>query len=164
MKKMLSLGLAALLSATGLTHAADYTSGKLRISQPWARATAPGAASGGGFLAIDNKGPTDRLVSASAAVADSVELHTMSMEGNIMRMAKLERGIEIPATGKIELKPGGLHIMFIGLKAPLKQGESFPLTLKFEKAGEIRVDVKIESLGAAAPTGDAGMDHMKHAH
>lgn len=143
--------LLALLAWAGATQAADYTSGNLRISQPWARATAPGAAAGGGFLKIDNKGPADRLVSASAGVSKLVELHTMRMDGNIMRMAKLENGIELPAGQSIELKPGGLHVMFLDLKAPLKEGESFPLRLKFEKAGEITVDVKIEGLGAAMP-------------
>lgn len=164
MKQLLQLCFLSLLSVAGLAQAADYTSGSLRISQPWARATAPGAASGGGFLSIDNKGPADRLVSASAGVANTVELHTMSMDGNVMRMAKLERGIEVPAGGKVELKPGSLHIMFIGLKAPLKEGDSFPLTLKFEKAGELSVNVKIGALGAAAPAGDSGMEQMKHTH
>ena len=145
----------AILLASGLSaQAHDYTLGSLKINHPWARATAPGAAAGGGFLKIDNTGAADRLVSAQAGVASAVELHTMAMDGNVMRMSKLERGIELPAGQSVVLQPGGLHIMFIDLKAPLKEGEKFPLKLKFEKAGEVTVEVKVEAPGA--------MDGMKH--
>lgn len=163
MKKLLPAVLTGLIWLATPAHAADYTTGNLRISQIWARATAPGAASGGGFLKIENKGPADRLVSASAGVSNEVELHSMRMDGNIMRMEKLDKGIEIPAGASVELKPGGFHIMLIGLKAPLREGERFPLKLRFEKAGEISVDMDIGSLGAAGPAA-GGMDHSKHMH
>lgn len=154
--------LIALLASVSVSQAADYAAGNLRIIQPWARATAPGAQAGGGFLKIDNKGPADRLIAAEAKVSNVVELHTMRMEGNVMRMAKLENGIELPAGQSVELKPGGLHVMFIELKAPLKEGDKFPLRLKFEKAGEITVDVQVQGLGAATPAAmPAGMQH-KH--
>lgn len=154
--------LLALLACAGSAQAADYVSGNLRISQPWARATAPGAQAGGGFLKIDNKGPADRLIAATANVSNGVELHTMRMEGNVMRMAKLANGIELPAGQSVELKPGGLHVMFIDLRAPLKEGDKFPLRLKFEKAGEITVEMEIQGLGASAPAAmPAGMQH-KH--
>jgi len=141
---------AALLLATN-AYAHEYTLGQLKIVHPWTRATAPGAAAGGGFFKIDNTGAADRLIAAEADVSKQVELHTMVMDGEVMRMRKLENGVELPAGKTTELKPGSLHVMFIGLKAPLKEGESFPLKLKFEKAGEITVDVKIDALGAAAP-------------
>ncbi|MDQ7990612.1 MAG: copper chaperone PCu(A)C [Candidatus Dactylopiibacterium sp.] len=128
----------------------DYVLGALHIDHPWARATPSAASTGGGFLAIDNRGAADRLVSATTPVAEAVELHTMRMEGNIMRMQKLERGIAVPAGQRTVLAPGGLHLMFMGLKTPLKQGESFPLRLHFEQAGEIEVSVKVEALGASA--------------
>ena len=147
---------AVLLAGTAQAH--DYTQGSLKINHPWARATVAGAAAGGGFLKIANSGATDRLISAQAEVSNAVELHTMVMEGNTMRMRKLDNGIELPAGQSVELKPGGLHIMFIELKAPLKQGEKFPLKLKFEKAGEITVDVQVEAVGAAAAP------VMQHAH
>ncbi len=83
----------------------------------------------------------------------------MEMDGDVMRMRKLEQGIALPAGKTVELKPGGLHVMFIGLKAPLKEGDRFPLKLRFEKAGEVQVDVKIEAMGAAAPASKAH-EHM----
>ncbi|MDP5241389.1 copper chaperone PCu(A)C [Uliginosibacterium sp. 31-16] len=147
---------AVLLAGTAQAH--DYTLGSLKINHPWARATVAGAAAGGGFLKITNSGAADRLISAQAEVSNAVELHTMVMEGNTMRMRKLDKGIELPAGQSVELKPGGLHIMFIELKAPLKQGDKFPLKLSFEKAGEITVDVQIEAVGAAAAPA------MQHAH
>ncbi|MBS1211189.1 MAG: copper chaperone PCu(A)C [Proteobacteria bacterium] len=163
MTKMIAVAL--LLASSLYAQAHDYTLGSLKINHPWARATAPGAAAGGGFLKIDNSGAADRLVSAQADVSSVVELHTMMMEGNVMRMSKLERGIDLPAGQSVALQPGGLHIMFIDLKAPLKEGDKFPLKLKFEKAGEITVDVHVAALGAAAPAANAepAMSHM-HQH
>lgn len=143
-----TLLLTACLLGASLAQAHEFSAGKLRIIHPWARATAPGAQAGGGFLKIENKGEADRLVSASAGVSEVVELHTMSMEGDVMKMQKLDKGIELPAGKTVELKPGGLHIMFIGLKAPLKQGEKFPLKLKFEKAGEVNIEVAVDAMTA----------------
>lgn len=140
---------ALLLANTAWAH--DYQLGPLKILHPWTRATAPGAAAGGGFLKIENTGAADRLIGAAAEVSAVVELHTMVMDGEVMRMRKLDKGIELPAGSTTELKPGSLHIMFIDLKAPLKEGTSFPLTLKFEKAGEIQVEVAVGALGAATP-------------
>lgn len=152
--------LALCVIATGaLAH--DYALGKIKIGHPWSRATAPGAPAAGGFLKLENGGDADRLISASAAVSETVELHTMAMDGNVMRMRKLDNGVEVPAGKTVELKPGGLHVMFIGLKAPLKEGETFPLKLKFEKAGEVTVDVKIEAMGAAAAPASHAHEH-KH--
>lgn len=141
----------ALAFATLLAQAHDYTLGAIRIGHPWARATAPAAPAAGAYMTLSNAGAADRLLAVSAAVADSVELHTMSMDGNVMRMRKLEQGIELPAGQTVELKPGGLHVMFIGLKKPLKEGERFPLALRFEKAGTLTVEVKVEGMGAAPP-------------
>ena len=143
-----TLGLAALAA-----HAHTFKLGAIEIGHPYARATAPGQPAGGGYLSLSNAGANDRLLSASAEVSKAVELHTMTMEGDVMRMRQVE-GIDIAAGQTVELKPGGLHIMFIGLKAPLKQGESFPMKLTFEKAGEVTVNVKVE--------GGAGPGHMKH--
>lgn len=145
-----------LLASTAQAH--QYELGPLTITQPWARATAPGAQAGGGFLKIANKGSADRLIAAEANVSNVVELHTMRMDGNVMRMAKLDNGIDLPAGQSVELKPGGLHVMFIELKAPLKEGDKFPLRLKFEQAGEITVDVQVQGLGSASPA------DMQHKH
>lgn len=121
--------------------------GDLTIEEPWARATAAGQANGAAYLKIRNGGATDKLVSASAPVAGVVELHTHLMDGTTVRMRKVE-AIDVAGGAITELKPGGLHVMLIGLKAPLKAGEKFPLTLKFERAGEVKVDVEVR---AAAP-------------
>lgn len=132
-------------------HAADVKPGKLSIQAPWARATVPGARTGGAFLSIENAGASDRLISGSTPVAGAVELHAMSMEAGVMKMQKLDRGVELPAGKRVELTPGGLHIMLFDLKTPLKQGDRFPLKLRFEKAGEISVEVRVEGIGATAP-------------
>ena len=142
------LALATLSLAALAAHAHSFKLGAIEIGHPYARATAPGQPSGGGYLSLSNGGANDRLVSASAEVSKAVELHTMSMEGDVMRMRQVD-AIELPAGKKVDLKPGGLHLMFIGLKAPLKQGDKFPLKLKFEKAGEVTVTVNVEAADAS---------------
>lgn len=135
-------------TASVAAHAHSYKIGAIDIGHPYARATAPGQPTGGGFLKLTNKGDAaDRLVSASAAVSSRVELHSMKMEGDVMRMRQVD-AVDVPAGETVELKPGGLHIMFVDLKAPLKAGDSFPMTLKFEKAGEVTVDVKVQQVAA----------------
>jgi hypothetical protein len=99
---------------------------------------------GAGYLKLTNTGATDRLITAQAEVSEIVELHTHINDNGVMRMRKVE-AIDIAAGGKTELVPGGLHIMFINLKAPLKDGDTFPVTLKFEKAGEIKVPFKVDN-------------------
>ncbi|XVJ68678.1 MAG: copper chaperone PCu(A)C [Rhizobacter sp.] len=130
------------------SQAHNFKVGAIDIGHPWARPTVAGQATGGGYLKLTNAGATDRLVSASTEVAASVELHTMSMDGHVMRMRQVE-GIDLPAGQTVELKPGGFHIMFMGLKAPLQEGSKFPVKLKFEKAGEVVVEVKVEQPKAA---------------
>ena len=146
----------ALLSVAFAAPAHDFKLGAITIGHPYARATVPGQPAGGGFLKLKNNGGDDRLLSASAGVSGTVELHSMSMDGDVMRMRQVD-AIALPAGKTVELKPGGLHIMFVGLKAPLKVGDSFPLKLKFEKAGEVTVEVKVE-----APGQDATAKDMKH--
>ena len=136
----------------GMVGAADYRVGSLEIDRPWARATAPTAPAGGGFLTIVNKGTTtDRLVAARSPVAQTSQIHEMKMEGNVMRMRELDKGLEIPAGGTVTLAPGGIHVMLMGLKAPLQQGTRVPVTLVFEKAGSIDIELGVESLGATQP-------------
>ncbi len=146
-----NIRLLAALSFSVLSFAAQAHSfqlGDLKIGHPYARATAPGQPAGGGYLSIENAGKSaDKLVSAQADVSARVELHEMKMDGDVMRMRELS-AVEVPAGKLVELKPGGLHIMFIGLKAPLKQGDKFPVKLKFEKAGEVTVTVNVEGPGA----------------
>jgi periplasmic copper chaperone A len=132
--------------------ARDYTLGTLEIGHPWTRATPPTAKSGGGFLAITNKGTApDRLIAARSPAAAKVEVHEMKMDGNIMRMRELGKGLEIPPGATVMLKPGGYHIMFMGLKAPFAKDATVPVTLVFEKAGSIDVEFAVEAMGAAGP-------------
>ena len=132
----------ALLAAT-----AAQAQNAVKVDKAWARPTVAGQSGGGGFLVITGGTAADRLLSASAGISKVVELHKMEMDGNVMRMRPVDT-IDVPAGGTVELKPGGLHVMFMGLNKTLKTGDRFPLTLKFEKAGEVKVDVQVAT---AAP-------------
>ena len=144
---------AAILASLSVPATAqDYKVGALEITRPWTRATPATAQSGGGFLTVTNKGTTpDRLIAARSTVSAKVEVHEMRMDGNVMRMRELEKGLEIPAGGTVMLKPGGYHIMFMGLKAPFAKDAKVPVTLVFEKAGSLDIVLDVEALGAAAP-------------
>lgn len=146
------LALAALFAVLAIpAFALDYRLGAIEIGQPWARATPPTAESGGGFLVITNTGTTpDRLIAVKSPAADKVEIHEMKMDGNIMRMREVEKGIEIPPGATVELKPGGFHVMFMGLKAPFAKDAKVPATLVFEKAGNIDVELVVQAMGAGA--------------
>ncbi len=141
MKRLLLLLIPALISFQGF--AAEFAVGDLVIKHPWARPTPPVADAGAAYFIVDNsRGADDRLLSAEADISQRVELHTHLMEGDVMMMRKVDT-IEMPAGQTVALQPGGLHIMFIGLQAPLVEGDRFPLTLNFEKAGAVIVEVAI---------------------
>lgn len=144
------LFIAAAVSLLALPAAAqDYKLGSLEITTPWTRATAPTARTGGGFMTITNKGTTaDRLVSARSTVSDKVEIHEMQMDGSVMRMRELAKGLDIPPGATVMLKPGSYHIMFMELKAPLARDAKVPVTLVFEKAGSVDVQLNVEAMGA----------------
>lgn len=160
MKIISGAALAAVLavSITAPLAARDQRAGSITISQPWARATAPAAKNGAGYVILRNSGDRpDRLLSASAgSIAATVEIHTMSLDGGVMRMRLLPNGVEIPARGETALAPGGNHIMFMGLKRPLRQGERVPVTLRFERAGAVRVTFTVQPIGATGPAGHDG--------
>lgn len=149
-RRLALTALAAALAVPAVAH--DYRLGTLEISHPWTRATPPTAQAGGGFLTITNRGTAaDRLLAARSTVSDRVEVHEMKMDGNVMRMRELEKGLEIPAGATVMLKPGGFHIMFMGLKAPFAKDAKVPVTLVFEKAGSLDITLDVEALGASAP-------------
>ena len=126
--------------------------GALEITGPFTRATLPGAQVGAGFMTITNTGKEeDRLVKATASITSTVQLHEMKMEGDVMKMSEVPGGIVIPPGATVELKPKSLHVMFMDLKAPVKEGETITGTLTFEKAGTVDVDYDV-----MAP--NAGMD------
>ena len=140
--------LAALCLAAGIASAHDYQLQSLRIDHPFARATPPGARSGGAFFTIENAGTRSvKLLGVASPAAASVELHQMAMEGGVMRMRSVS-AVEVRPGDKLELKPGGYHVMLSDLKEPLKAGDKFPLTLTFEGAGTIEVSVEVENIGA----------------
>ncbi|MED5620351.1 copper chaperone PCu(A)C [Ideonella sp. BN130291] len=151
---------AALLGSAAVAALAHgYTAGALKIGHPWARATVAGQATGGAYLKLENTGSTpDRLLGGSTPAAERVELHSMSMEGNVMRMREVP-AIDIPAGQTVELKPGQFHLMLVGLKAPLAADAKIPLTLKFEKAGEVKVEVKVESMVPGSAASGGGHQH-----
>jgi copper(I)-binding protein len=141
-----------LLLLPGVALAHNYKLGAIEIGHPWARATAQTAPTGGAFLTLTNKGDTpDRLIAVRSPAADRVQVHEMKMDGNIMRMRELEHGLEIPAGGTVTLAPGGFHLMMMGLKTPLAKDTKVPLTLVFEKAGSIDVELAVEGMGATHP-------------
>ncbi|TIX98502.1 MAG: copper chaperone PCu(A)C, partial [Mesorhizobium sp.] len=129
--------------------------GDLEIGHPWSRATPPGAKVAGGYFTVTNTGSSpDRLLSISSEISAKAELHEMDVGDGVMAMRPVTGGLEVPAGGKVALAPGGYHLMFVGLKRQPKQGETFPATLIFEKAGTVTVDFAVEGIGETG-----GMDN-----
>ena len=132
----------------------------LRVENPQAAETPPGAKTGAVYLDIVNTGSADRLLGAEAGdVAGHIELHTTLLEGNMMRMRKVE-AVDLASGATTSLKPGGLHIMLIDIKKQLQAGQDFPLTLRFERAGIMRVSVPVRKREAMTET----MQHQGHDH
>ena len=141
--------LALLAVALGLSfsvQAQEAKVGAIKIEKAYTRSTVPGQMAAGGFMKIENKGAADQLISASSPVAGEVQLHEMAMEGNVMKMRQV-KDIAVPSGGEVELKPGGLHLMFMNIKAPLAAGETVPVKLKFAKAGEVEVKMPVNAMG-----------------
>jgi copper(I)-binding protein len=142
--RYLAFAAGLVIASTALAQPAQ-----LEVNNAWARATAGKADTGVAYVAIQSP-TTDRLVSLSTPAAKKAELHTMSMQGMVMRMRPLS-GLDIPAGQPVTLKPGGDHIMLMGLNQALRPGETFPLMLDFEKAGPRTVTVTVEKAGATGP-------------
>ncbi|MBU8543582.1 MULTISPECIES: copper chaperone PCu(A)C [Roseomonadaceae] len=148
-------GLGALIGlAATRAQAQGHAHGPIQAEAGWSRAAGAGRV-GAGFLTLRNSGAADRLVAARADIARTVELHTHIRDGNVMRMRPVE-AIDLPAGETVTLAPGGLHIMLIDLKQALRQGESVPVTLVFEKAGEIQVTLEVQSAGSRGPAAVGG--------
>lgn len=157
--RVLTVALVALPLFGGFACASEYKAGDIEVEHPWARATPGRAKNGAAFMKLENHGGTDdRLMAVSGDVANRVELHTHLHENGVMKM-RPSGPIPIPAHGHAMLQPGSFHVMMIGLKAPLVEGEMFPLTLTFEKSGSVTVNVMVKSVGAGA-----GNKGMKHGH
>lgn len=137
-----ALAATAFLTATAV-YAADAKIGSLSIDDAWAKSGQPGPVPSAAFMEIKNQGAADKLVSAHCDCAKATELHDVKMIDGTMKMYKVD-AMEIPADGKLTLKSGSYHIMLIGLTRPLVAGETLPIKLKFEKAGEVTVQAKIK--------------------
>jgi len=148
----------ALMASPLLAH--EFKVGDLEIVHPNSRAMVPGAQVGGGFLKIINHGKTDdRLVSATSDRAGIIQLHEMAIENDVMKMRELPGGIAVPAGATVELKPGGLHVMFMKVADPFKEGDKVKATLVFEKAGPVEVEFTVGPPAGPAKGGDAPMKH-----
>ena len=153
-----ALAAAILVVTPAFAHNGVIHLGNINISLPFTRATLPNAPVAGGFLTIENTGTeSDRLISLTSEIADETQIHEMAMQGDVMKMRPLAEGLEIPAGETVVLAPGGFHIMFMGLKQTLVEGETITVTLTFEKAGTVDVVLPIEAAAADAPTAE-------HAH
>lgn len=128
------------------------SAGAVDVAQPWARATVPGQSATGVFARLTAREPT-RLTGGSSPMAAVVEIHEMKMDGNVMRMRALDAGLALPAGRAVDLKPGGYHVMVMGLKQALPEGATLPLTLTFTDAqgrsGEVTLQVPVRSMRAS---------------
>jgi copper(I)-binding protein len=152
--KLLHVAFACILLATArVTSAQEFRSGDIVISNPWSRATPKGTNVGAGYLVIENRGKTpDRLLGGSVEAAASFEIHDVVVEDGVMRMREL-KDIELPPGASVEAKPGGRHIMFVGLLRPLAAGEKARGALQFEHAGRVEVEFEVIGMGAPPPGG-----------
>ena len=151
--KLSALSLLLALSAPVL--AADTVT--IKVEGAWARESPPTVTNGAAYMTLVNTGKeTDRLIDASGEVSAAVELHTHLMEGGMMKMRQI-KAIEVNPGKPTALGPGGLHIMLIDLKKPLVAGQTFPLRLRFEKAGEIPVEVTVRKMDLGE-----GAEHSHH--
>lgn len=141
----------------GKLFAQEFSAGNIQVDHPWSMPLPPVSANGAAYITIENKGTeVDRMVGASSPIADVVEVHEHVHENGLMKMQQVEGGLELGSGEKVSFAPGGLHLMLIGLRAPLVEGQEFPLKLQFEHAGELEVVVQIGN------SGDGEMGHSGH--
>jgi periplasmic copper chaperone A len=138
---------------------AGPASAQVHIDNPWSRATPPGAQTAAGYMTIRNASANaERLLGASSPASEKVETHVTIRDGDISRMREV-KGYDIPAKGAFELKPGGAHLMFVNIRKPFNAGDKVPLTLRFERAGEVKIELRVEPLGGMGEM-HGGMDGM----
>lgn len=169
----LSLSLAVVLAPAAavadshgkiMTEGGSARLGDLTLEHAWTRATPPKARAGGGYLTITNHGSeADRLISGKADFAKRTEIHEMAVIDDVMKMRKLDDGLEIPAGGTATLKPGGYHVMFMGMTEGLTEGTVVDVTLTFAKAGDVVIRMPVSKVGARSLGGET-MDHSKTGH
>ena len=158
---------ALLLTGSVTCMAADFTAGSLQLNDLWIRASVPGQTNGAGYLQIINPGAAaDKLIAVQSDAATRVELHTVITEDGVAKMRQVQ-GVDIPAHGDAKLAPGGYHVMFLQLTGPFKQDSLIPVVLKFEKAGDVRVNFTVKPSTYNPGNQDAAASHghgsgMKH--
>ena len=157
---VLSAILVAAASCLAIPATAEtYSVGAIQVGNPWMRATPKGATVAGGYMTVSNKGGVpDRLIGGSTAVTGRFEVHNMVMEQGVAKMRPVEGGLEIKPGETVELKPGSLHVMLMGLKQPLEKGQKVKGTLEFEKAGKVDIEYAVEAIGVSSPA-PAGHRH-----
>ncbi len=168
-KLIRTLGLGLLFAVSGSALAAGSAADQVDVSGAYVRAVPPGQPNSAAFMLLSNTGSVDHaVVAASSPAAKVVELHTHTMENGVMRMRKIPR-MDIAAGGKTALKPGGLHIMLIGLTQPLHEGAKVALTLKFEDGSSKQIEAPVRAImdnmnmqGMGGMGGMQGMGHMQH--
>ncbi len=139
-------------------HAKMEAKREMHVHDAWSRGTPPGAPGAAYFVIGNHTKTADRLLRVSSPIAKRVEMHTTVMEGGMAGMRALQ-AVDVAADGHVKFEPGGRHVMLMGLDHPLKAGETFPLTLSFEKAGDVTVSVTVRALDAGAPA--SHHDHSK---
>lgn len=160
MKSVLLAAVLALAATAASAH--EYKAGSLEIKHPWSRATPKGATVAGGYMKIVNTGTaSDRLIGGSTEIAGKFEIHQMLMEEGIMKMRPVAGGVEIKPGQTVEFKPGGYHLMFVGIDKPVEQGKRVKGTLQFEKAGKVDVEYAVEAIGGT-PKGEKADEHAGH--
>jgi copper(I)-binding protein len=144
MKTLLFLAALAASAALAQSHGRS----DIEVQHPWSRATPPGAKVGAGYMEIHNRGAQpDRLIAASTPAAQRVELHISERQGDVARMRQV-KSYEIPARGRYVLQPGGAHLMLFDLARPLEKGERVKVKLRFERAGELEVELEVRDMGS----------------
>ena len=143
--------MALVFAATTSAFAQDARAGAIRIDKPWTRATPPAAPTGAGYMSLTNEGKeADRLLEIMSPMAGRAEIHTMEIVGDVSRMRWQKDGVELPPGKTVELKPGGVHIMFLALKQPIRPGtkvpvEMLPGTYRASHAQYVAVESRSES-------------------
>ncbi len=164
-----AMGMAFLTTNASTTFAdshGNHASGaSVMVKDAWARARTAKAKVGGAFMVLHNMGKEDdRLISATSPISSRTEIHTTKMTDGVMKMIQLKEGIEVKAGKMVALKPGSYHVMFLGLKEPVTEGKEFPVTLTFERAGDVDVTITVKEAGAMGSMKHGEMDHGKMDH
>lgn len=147
--RLAAAALLVLLATQAFAHV--HEKGDIQVRHPWSRATPPGAKVAVGYMEIRNRAAQpDRLLSASTAVAKRVEMHVTQREGEVMKMRQVQ-SFEIPARERYALRPGGSHLMLVDLVQPLEKGERFTMKLRFERAGELDIELEVQERGSRHP-------------